>query len=361
MNNNKLRTLLVCGVRPGQAGAEEVSAAYESLGRDGLFAAAKKEKILPFAARTLTALGLDVDFWNGVLSQYRQRNGAIVAFLDKAYEALEQAGVKKIFVSENLGALLSAGEDLALFASSDADNYAPIEEKAAIYAAMKSLGCRIQERFAGNRQIAAEFFPAEDGLPQGFYFSVDFYPLARLKLPCFIDGDRFVDWSAVTRYKNTHIRLAPKEALTYICLMHTSVHSFCRAPDVRLYVDLRNLDGLHPDYARIACWCRQDETCVRGAVAAELSNRLMGTRYPPVLTQAGKRASRLVSRVFDDRNGCLAHEPAGLAVLRIDMMCDDVSDGRGLRHMLFPDRAWMCSVYGASGVLAHLRHFRRMI
>lgn len=361
MNDKKLRTLLVCGVCPGQSEAAELVSACKSLGRDGVYGAAKKGKILPFAAKTLTELGLDTDFWNGVLSQYRQRNCAIVSLLDRAYEALEQTGVKKMFVSENFGALLSAGGDLALFASSDVDNYAPIEEKEKIYAAMERLGWRKQERFAGKRQIAAEFFPSDDRLPQNFYFSVDFYPLARLKLPCFIDGDRFVDWNGLTCYRDTHIALAPREALTYICLMHTSLHSFCRAPDTRLYVDLRNLETLRPDCDVIARWCRRDGTCVRAAVAAELSNRLMGTRYPPILTEGGNRAARLVSRVYDADTGCLANEPGRLEILKIDMMCDDVSDGRGLKKMLFPDRAWMASVYGGSGVSAHLRHFRRMI
>ena len=114
MNDKKLRTLLVCGACPGQPEAAELVSACKSLGRDGVYGAAKKGKILPFAAKTLTELGLDTDFWNGVLSQYRQRNCAIVSLLDRAYEALEQTGVKKMFVSENFGALLSAGEDLAL-------------------------------------------------------------------------------------------------------------------------------------------------------------------------------------------------------------------------------------------------------
>lgn len=335
---------------------------YNEYGRDMLYSMVKGKKILPFAARTFANYGFDMDFWIEIQEDYRKRNSNILNCLEKVYQALRQFGVIKMFVSENFGALLSADEDISLFASGDVDNYADPAEKEKIYMAFDSIGFARQERFSGQHLIAAEFFPPENtDLPEGFYVSVDFYPLARLKLPCFIEADKFVDWDNLIKYKDTNVVLPPHEALMYICLLHISLHSFSRAPDIRLYIDLLNMNKTNMNYEVIRQWCIRDKTCTRAAAAASLSNMLVKTKIPDLITGLSKRKTYIEKIVYNRKHNDLIYEPKGLKVLRLETLCNDSGSLRGLKEILFPNRDWMKQVYGSSGLSAQLRHFIKVV
>lgn len=356
MNEQKLCSLLVGGVSKDFNREAELQAVYEQYGNNKIYDIAKKRKIIPFCAKSLEMT--DGEYWHGIIEEYRKRNQNIISFLDKAYAALDKFSANKIFVSENFGALLLSGNDIGLFASGDIDNYAPISEKDKIYKAMRSIGCDIKERYAVNNQIAAEFFPPKEfELPEKFYFSVDFYPLARLKLPCFIDPERFIKWEECTRYKDTAIRLANPTSLMYICLMHVSLHSFLRAPDYRLYVDLYNLACCDIDYKLIDKWAGEEQTVVRKTVSAYISNKLMCTNIP---VSDIKRAKRLIKYVYDENTNQLYPEPNVFKVSNIDIMCNDKSNLFGACEILFPDKAWMKKTYKSTSLGAYLRHFKRI-
>lgn len=354
--------LLIRGTNLSAAEREHVTHVYESAGKEKLYEQMQKKKILPFAANAFVACGLDKDFWEPILLQYRQRNQRILCALDEVYSELGRQGVTRMFVSENFAALLASGNDLALFASGDIDNHADPCEKEKIYRAFEVLGYKRKERFAGNHQIAAEFFPPEtEGLPEKFYISVDFYPLARLKLPCFIASEKFVNWDSLYCYENASVRLPSANALAYICMMHLSLHSFSRAPDIRLYIDLLNVFQTDVDYERLAVWCKEDKTCTRAAVAAQLSNLLMHTAFPDFLIQLSSKRHRLIKQVYDKERNDLRYEPRGLKVLLIEVYCNDQSMVHGLKEILFPDKNWMKLVYGSSGLAAHIKHFGKVI
>lgn len=355
-------SLLVRGKDLTDEEYEHLSQVYTKYGREKIYQLVKGKKILPFAARTFSACGLDVGYWQSCLDQFRTRNRKILCCLNKAYENLQQFGVKKMFVSENFGALLSAGEDIGLFASGDVDNYADPSEKKKIYQAFEALGYTRKERYSGHRQIAAEFFPPEDAdVPEKFYISVDFYPLARLKLPCFIEADQFVAWDKAWRYADTSILLPPPDALMYICMLHISLHSFSRAPDIRLYIDLLNMTKTQVDYALIRQWCQRDHTCTRAAVAAELANKLMKTQIPDEVIQLSDRRVKIEKIVFNPVSNDLIYEPRGLKVLRIEALCNDKGAINGCLEILSPDKKWMKSVYGSSGLIAHMKHLVKVI
>ncbi len=336
---------------------------YHEYGKEAFYEEAIKRKILPFTASTLIRLQEDVDFWSNISNEYRQRNIAILTILDEAYAALKKHGVKKMFVSENFGALLSSQKDISLFASGDVDNYADPSEKKRIYEAFEELGYKRKERFSEKHQIAAEFFPPKDkaGLPDDFYISVDFYPLARLKLPCFIRADEFVAWDEVTTYHDTSVILPPPSALMYICLLHISLHSFSRAPDIRLYIDLLNMAQTEIDYNQIVCWCQRDKTCVRASTAALLCNQLLRTDISNSIVSLSTRKEKVIKLVYNSAAQDLQYEPRGLKVLKIELACDDRSIFHGLHSILFPDAQWMKDTYGSVGILAHLKHFIKVI
>lgn len=359
---NRFFVFMICGERLSKNDKCFVKKVYYEVGRDEIYNKVIDKKITPFAAKTLSSLGYDRSFWNKVYQKYFERNCRILTFLNEAYIAMEANGVKKMFVSENFGALLSSNSDLGLFSSSDIDNYADYSEKDKINTAMKSIGCEIKERHAVKNHIASEFFPnVSRGLPNDFYLSVDFFPLARLKLPCFVNADDFVDWNSIKNFGNTKIKLPPPEALMYICLLHISLHSYCRAPDIRLYIDIMNMTKLKIDYAIIARWCIDDKTKVRVAVSASISNILIKANIPSVVSDAGKRSHRLGNFVFDGKEKVLRAKLSKFDIMRIDMMCDDNSNLRGLVSMLFPNKFWMKKTYGNVGFTAFIKHLKRMI
>ena len=359
---DNLYGLLIRGTDLSEQERVRIVRVYKELGREALYHQMQRKKILPFAAKAFSFCGLDTAYWQEVLGQYRRRNEMILQCLNTAYTELSRQGVKKMFVSENFGALLSAGTDLALFASGDVDNYADPGEKVKIYSAFEALGFTRKERFSGKHLIAAEFFPPEsEKLPAKFYISVDFYPLARLKLPCYIQADDFVDWDKVYCYDNTSVKLPPVDALMYICMMHLSLHSFSRAPDIRLYIDLLNMSHTLVDFGKIAGWCRADNTCTRAAVAAQLSNLLMHTQIPDEMVCLSEKRHRLLRMVYDKKRADLRYEPKGLKVLLIEVCCHDRGILAGLWEILFPDKVWMRKVYGSSDVAAHIKHLFKVL
>lgn len=354
--------LLIRGINLDFEEVDYLKGVYEEYGQKEIFEFLKIKKILPFAARTFCIYNIDVVFWTKILESYRIRNQKILSFLDKVYSLIKSYGIRKMFVSENFGALLSANEDISLFASGDIDNYADVSEKEKLYEVFEELGCRREERYAGKHQIAAEFFPPDSyDLPDDFYISVDFYPLARLKLPCFVEADKFVKWDKVWTYKDTNIVLPPQDALMYICMLHVSLHSFSRAPGIRLYIDLLNMSKLDIDYEELANWCRRDGTCTRVAVSAKISNKLMKTTFPDDIINQSKRRDKILRFVYDSQTMELRHEPGSFTVLVLEILCDDKNVIHGISKIICPEKEWMIKTYGSCGLKAQFKHIMRIL
>lgn len=342
-----------------QEEAQVLKRIAQELGGEALFKLAKRAKMLPFLAKLMLALDVDAPRWQPVYDRYAERNLRIIAELDRVYAALRAAGCKKLFVSENFGAMLTADGDKALFASGDVDNYVDAAEYPTVKRVMTSLGYRCEERFAGALFISAEFSHPER-LPEGFAFGFEVFPLARLTQPCAVRTDDFTDWTELRAYRDTAILLPPREALLYICLLHISLHSFCRAPAIRLYRDVVNAaDGLTAaEWARVAAQAKKDHTERRLYAAADLSNRIAKT---DLLIADQPDLRRLLKLVYDERHGVLLPEPSRARVMRIELACHDRSAAAGWKEMLLPDKAWRISVYGSGGVRGLVRHWKRIV
>lgn len=335
---------------------------YTQYGRDVMYEHFKTKKILPFAAKTFCNLGIDTDFWQPIIESYRDRNRKVIAFLDAAYKAMKDHGVKKVFLSENFGALLSAKNDIGLFASGDTDNcYAP-EEYEKICDALESIGCKCKRVMALNRLNSMAWYPPERfGLPDGFYMGLQPKPLSRLFQPSFVDMDDFDGWDNMWTYKDTAIQIANHTALMYICMLHISLHSFSRAPDIRLYIDLLNMAQTDVDYDKIIYWCNKNHTKTRVSVAATIANELMGTNIPESVTDQTNRKKCLLKLVYDEKENDLIYEPQGLKTLEIELKCHDRGMVHGLLDVLFPDSKWMKETYGSSSVLSCFKHIFRLL
>lgn len=331
---------------------KKVNTEYSEAGKSALYEYAKDRKILPFVATLLTDLDIDQAFWAEIVCQYTDRNNTILEQLDKAFYELTKLGVKKIFLSENFGALLSADENIARFASGDIDIYVDITERRKVITAFKSLGYEFTERYTGHK-LTTTMFKNTKVLSDGFMFNINWEPLSRLKLPCFINADDFIDWSTLRKYKHTNILLPPPEALLYICLLHISIHSFYRAPDIRLYEDIANCSKTEPDWNKVIKFASFDGTLTRALTAAKLANLLLGVTLPPCVELAIQKRSHSVSRiiklVYDADSNFLLVPSGRVELAKIETLCDDKSVVNGIRNIIFPDFEWLKETYSKQG------------
>lgn len=339
---------------------ETCSQIYDALGCNTVISRAKAAKMLPFIANTCLACNRDVDVWRPIYNEYKERNDRIINGLEIIYDALTQNGVKRIFLTENFGALLSSGGDTALFASGDVDNCADFSENEIISETMMSLGFKEERRYAGHLYISAEYSNPSI-LPDGFEFGVQWEPLARLTLPSFVHLNDFVDWGRLRKVSGTSINLPPIDALMYICLLHISLHSFCRAPAIRLYRDLVNCsEGVkQEDWNRITQWANTYKTITRMSTSAYVGHKIADLSVPAeVLSRLSRK---LINMVFEEKVGVLRKEPGRIQVLAIEILCNDDSVMSGAKDILFPDKTWKKQVYGNTDALASIKHLKDII
>lgn len=336
---------------------------YDEDGFQKVYEATKKKKMLPFVASMLTKAGVDKENWEPVLESYQKRNAIVREELSIVYEAMGKAGVKKMFISENYGAMLNSGRDIGLFASGDCDSCADLSEKEKIDSVFKSLGYTIKDRYAGRTLCTTSYYN-QQCLPDDFYFGVCWEPLSRLKLPCFINMDEFVDWDNLRVLEGFAIKMPSVEALLYICLMHITLHSFHRAPAIRLYVDI--LNGCYRNdvnWEKVYEWAKRDRTVTRMMTSAILANKLADVPIPDFVKayENDKRVKRLISYAYDSEHGCLNPEPGKMGVYKIEISCNDKNQMAGLFEMLFPGSEWVRKHYGHGIFLSTLIHLKNMI
>ncbi|SDJ26548.1 nucleotidyltransferase family protein [Proteiniclasticum ruminis] len=344
-----------------------IKALYDHDGQDKVYNFAKQKKILPFVANLMCKLCIDNEFWKIIKDEYIRRNEGVISSLDLIFSKFAENSVNKVFVTENFGALLSIDGDISLFSSGDVDMYADISEKERIYRSFKELGYTIKERYSHNKLISTSFYN-DDIFLNGFHFGVAWNPLSRLKLPSFVNADDFVEWDKLWNYKDTSIKLPDHEALMYICLLHISLHSFSRAPDIRLYIDINNLSLLPINWNKLVELAQRDNTMVRLLTACILAQKLLDVEIPQHILdyrmKYNKSITRLLKLVYSEQNNSLIYEPKRFKVLFIEALMNDMNMILGIKGIVLPDSKWVRDFYvGSKGNLAlgYIKHFKNIL
>lgn len=342
---------------------ESVEPLYREEGFKNVYEATKKKKMLPFVASMLFHSDIDTANWEPILARYQKRNTIVKQQLSEVYAAMRKAGVKKMFISENFGALLNSGRDIGLFASGDCDSCADLSEKYTIDRVFESLGYRVEDRYSGKTLCTSSYHNPQR-LPDDFYFGVCWEPLSRLKLPCFINMDDFVDWDNLRELEGSAIKLPSVEALLYICLMHITLHSFHRAPAIRLYVDILNSCYRNDvDWEKVYEWAKRDKTVTRMMTSAILAHKLANVPIPDFVKayESDERVKRLLAYVYDSKAECLNPEPSSLGVLKIEVGCNDCNQLTGVKEMLYPGTNWIKAHYGHGAFISALLHLKNIL
>ncbi len=329
-------------------------------GKDAIFEAVRKKKLIPAVASLMCRLGLDEAFWGSYVEQYAQRNQEVIRCLDETYQLLTENGITKIAVVENFGALLASTQPLAMFGSGDLDQYADPGEREHIYNVLRDNGYEIDEVKAGNLIISSSI--RKDTFPEGFYFGINWDMTNRVNLPSFTAREDFIDWDRCMYYKDTAIRLPSPEGLMYVCMMHIAVHGFCKAPDIRLYYDVANAAQQPINWEMLAQWAERDENGVKISTAAFLAHKLLGVNIPAFMFEIGnkKQRDKLLAVVYDGQTNVLRDFPGRKARILIDIYSDEKNSLHGVKEILFPKYSWVQAKYGA-GVLGYAKHILSML
>jgi hypothetical protein len=359
--------LAISGNNATEKEKNEIESFYRQSGKDVIYQLVQRKKIIPFVSQLFCNLEIDTDFWSKHVKLYEERNLNIIKTLTDIFADFNKSGVNKIFVYENFGALLSSQSNIALFASGDVDIYADFSHMNSIYSVLKYHGFYSKNKGEMSEKVKTEFFNPSL-FQSGFGINVMWTPMSRLKLPFIIDLDYSSPINNLQKYKNTDINLPSNEALLYLCLLHISIHSYSRSPDIRLYIDIVNLCKLDVDWHKILDYSKHDQTEVRVLTACILSMKLLNVEIPDYIIEYQdiykKQISRLLKLVYDEENNNLLYEPSGINLLIIEALSNNKSLIIGVFNILFPQKNWVRDFYvGDKGSLlvAYLKHIKNLL
>lgn len=332
---------------------------YIDQGREVIFDYARNRKIIPFIAQLFCELEIDHEFWVKQIELYKIRNLKIINVLSELFRDFNQFDIYNIFVYENFGALISSDTNIALFASGDVDLYADVSNKNKIYSILENHDFKSMNKGKKSEKVKTEFFN-EKLFEKGFGINVMWVPMSRLKLPFKIDINNCISVDTLKKYHDTYITLPSDEALMYLCLLHISIHSFSRSPDIRLYVDIINMCKLNVDWNIVLDYAKHDDTLVRIVTAAILTNKLFKVEIPFFVLDYGNEysiISKLIKIVYNEANNVLKYEPNKLEVLKIETYCNNKSLLKGILSLVFPDEDWIKEYYDESSVfIGYIKH-----
>jgi hypothetical protein len=341
-----------------------INSLYTDQGRKAIFDYASKKKIIPFIGQLFCDLEIDLEFWNKQVELYKVRNLEIIKILSDIFIDFHQAGIYNTFVYENFGALISSESNIALFASGDVDLYADVSNKNEIYNIIENHGFRSMNKGNNSEKVKTEFFNRKI-FEKGFGINVMWVPMSRLKLPFYMDINNCVSVNSLKKYRDTDITLPSNEALMYLCLLHISIHSFSRSPDIRLYADIVNMCKLDVDWNIVLGYAKHDNTIVRIVTAAILTNKLFKIKVPSFVLDYGNKyniIAKLLKIVYNEDNNVLKYEPNKLNVLKIEAYSNNKSFLIGVIDMIFPDKDWVKRYYDESSiVIGYLKHIKNLM
>lgn len=356
-----LEQIFILAFKHTKLNADEVTLVrqfYDKYGQAFLYASAASMKVLPFLANLLISIDVDKDYWDKVLSKYRERNNEILLETEQIFAQFSDFSIEKVFLTENFAALLASGNDIALFCSGDIDIFADISEKEKVYLSFKKLGYVYEERYSNNLLINTCF---RLGKIDDFYISVAWEPLSRTKLPSFVSIDDFLNWADLNYYKNSYIKIPDKNSLFYIVSLHMSLHSFTRAPHMRLFADISNVFYLNPDLDWIYNISIKNNTLNRVNLCLELSHKMIDTPnfFSNLLSKKSKKVLRLL---VDYRTNELIIEPGKFRVFLLEILFSDFGFISSLFSILFPQWSWVKFKYGSgksnSKIGCYIKHMK---
>lgn len=366
---------LVLGLRAELTASErdEFLRHYQALGDKTCFEAAQKNQVAALIAHSLRQLlpAGSAPRWRALAAENLTRVEAMVAMLLSVTQHFDRQQIKWAMI-ENGGTLFGSEQPLETFCAGDFD----LLVERARWSEVVEIFAR-QGFFADNRRARptnrVEFVRRlEDGASQ--WLNAGFMTFDRMWVPLPVN-DLGQSWlqRRVRSRKNPEIWvLRPEDALALVA-MHTSLHSFVRAPGLRLHVDVDRVVQDNPiDWPEFIEQVRLMRASTRAFVSLSMARGLLGTPIPDAVLQtlAPGRARWAHLQQLLAANGTVADGTPKLARLQtvwLDLLIEERSPLQWACSVLWPSRDWLLEHFGdADGpyeplLRLQLQRYRQML
>ncbi len=354
---------------------ERIAHLYGEHGDAAVRQAAQDNRCEPLVADALAAALGDAlpDPWRELLDTNERRVTDLKDALRTVVARLEDAGCPSALV-ESAGVLFGTNLPLRAFCSGDFDLLVQREHWDTVCDAFEAEGFHHADR-RGRPTTRVEYQrEAADGTVQ--WLEVGFAPFDRMWLPLHYE-DRCETWLSRRRPSkregadDLHV-LAPADALVFVAF-HTSLHSFIRAPGLRLHVDVDRLVQDHLiDWAWVMDEIDASHIRTRAYVSLAMARGLLGTPVPEDVLDALDPGPTRRKALFGllTREGVLADGAGKLGraqTVLLDVLLDDRGVGRWAAGAVAPDEAWMRSHFDREGTFEgpawklHLERARALV
>jgi hypothetical protein len=326
---------------------------YTNLGRANVIRFSEEYKMAPFVAQSSILYKIDTEYWTKVIDKYKFRNTLVKDLCEDLFTNFEGAGVNKIFLYENFGALLSSGLCISQFSSGDIDIHACPSNRLKIDKILQESGFYAIDSNSYSELVKTEYVNPdffEVISDRGFAVNIMWVALSRAKIDTSLSFNDNDFWYNCRKVTGTSIIIPNVNVLTYLCLLHISIHGFTRAPGIRLYYDSLATDRQKPDMSKVIDYAKRNHNLVKLAVAVELSTKLVKLNFISVANEKFSILHRfklliLRSILFNERSGTIRNKEHILKNLATEILSSDNTALVTLCRIVIPRRDWLKKTY----------------
>lgn len=343
-----------------------------ALGTDACRAAARRNQIESHVGTSLVEVlgSAAVDKgWRDVVVQNEGRVHDLMTATAAVADALTAAGAVHALV-ESGGTLLGTDLPASAFCSGDFDMLVEREHFHTAVALAQEQGFELMKRDGRASTARAELRRERDGGNQ--WLAIGSTPFDRVWVPLsfHVDVGPWLKRAVPSRKVASLFVLHPTDALAFVAI-HTSTHSYVRAPGLRLHVDVDRVatDNVI-DWARVVTSAGEAAARTRVFVSLSMAAGLLGTEVPArVLADLDPGLRWHALRALLAREGSVADGrpklPRGKTVA-LDALLDDRGPLDWAQSVVVPDRSWLEEKFAEPGsnhstLALHARRLRQLV
>ncbi|MFN2489704.1 MAG: nucleotidyltransferase family protein [Actinomycetota bacterium] len=345
--DSSLDSLLALVAKAHRSSAETSSLAllYEELGETRVRRHAQVNGLEHLVGVVIDEEGLDLSAdWRAALDVNRRRVEELVRTATRVGRDLEKEGCPTALI-EGAATLVSTGLPLATYSSQDMDFLVAAGQWTTVVRVLERHGFAPTDRHR-HPTIRTEF--QKTTASGDLWLDVGPKPFDRVWTPLTYH-DRSSAWLAERVSGSTADEvnvLRPSHTLA-LAVMHASLHSFVRAPGLRLYIDIDRTVSHRPiDWQSFVDEVRKMHIDTRAYIALTTSQTLLGTRVDPSVLDT-LRPSRVrlhaLHRLLRDETPLWSSKrklPRHKAIA-LDACISQESPARWLQSTLVPPEPWM--------------------
>lgn len=348
--HDALGELLLLAVRGGHEASdlERLRELHEGLSDELIFQAARVNKVTHAVADSLQrALGAALSTtWMEALEENESRVEALLELTEELSRELRALGIASAAI-ESAGVMLGSELPTRALGSGDLDLMVPESDWERSLECAHALGMVRGDR-EGQVTTRRAKLSAHGPLGQELWIEACAHPFERTWVPLQVRdrADVWLDRVVPSRKRPDISVLEPHDALTFVAL-HTSLHSFVRAPGLRLHMDVdRIVRDNALDWSRVVEEIEALGAPTRSFVSLMMARGVLETPIPDAPLEALAPTSSRWRKLCDllEGEGVLHRGVPKLGrakTLRLDLLLEEGGVGSWLANVALPDRAWL--------------------